>query len=351
MSAPLRSDAFPQLARWLGRKPSPTADLYLGFACADLIRDGLITRHGPTVFSAGDTLIIMRQDGGISPLPRHNRLIYLIDDDWRAGLDDDSLPRWYRHRLNLLEARAARRFESAADLVIASSPHLAAILGQNLQGKRIEMLDPAWPEATAPLPDPTRPARTIAYLGAATHNGDADWLQRMLTPLLMRYDHLKLVWSANHPLTLPAKAAAQVEQVPALGWERYRRWMARQNFDIGLYRISGSGFSAARSLNKLLEYDQFGAAVLGSYRWDAARSAAAEGACLLAGDDIAEWRDVLTRLIREPGLAYRIALMNRARQMRDGLAAQRRRWAALLPDLAVHLHAELPIGETLRESA
>ena len=349
MSAPLRSDAFPQLARWLGRKPSPTADLYLGFACSDLIREGAIVRHGPTVFSAGDTLIVMRQDGGISPLPRHNRLIYLIDDDWRAGIDDPTLPRWYRQRLNLLEARAARRFESAADLVIASSPHLAAILAHNLPGKRIEVLDPAWPEATAPLPDPHRPARTLAYLGAATHREDADWLQRMLAPLLARYDHLRLVWSANHPMT--TATSGQIEQVPALGWEAYRNWMLGQNFDIGLYRISGQGFSAARSVNKLVEYDQFGAAVLGSYRWDAARPAASEGACLLAGDHVAEWRDTLSRLIREPGLAHRIALMNRARQLRDGLSAQRRRWATLLPDLAAPLlTGALPEPE-LKQSA
>src|SRR5690606_19111459 len=106
--------------------PLPTPDLYFLHACADLAATGAVARLAPTVLRVGGTLIVFRHAAGLARLPRHDRLIFVADDDWRAGLRDPALPWSYRAKLLAVDCRLGRRAEAAADMIVAASPALAA---------------------------------------------------------------------------------------------------------------------------------------------------------------------------------------------------------------------------------
>lgn len=333
--APLSPDPLPLIGRKLGRKPSATADLYLGFACADLIADGRIECFAPTVFRAGRTLIVIRHDAGLRPLPDHDRLIWLVDDDVASGLRDADLPRWYRLRLALLEARAGRRLIRAADRIVVSGPAMAGVMREKgVADDQLVELPPAWPSAQGPLPDRTRPPRRIAWLGAASHAGDARRASEILRLLLQATPEAQILWSANHPLPDDLTRHPGVTIVPAMNWHDYRAWLARAEFDIGLYPILPEGFNRGRSANKLGEYDQAGAAVLGAEGWQDAQAAARSGACLLLPPDPTLWVQAILGLQADPARAHDLAAANRLWQGAHGFDLQRRIWAKLLPDLA-----------------
>ena len=341
----LRADPLPMIARRLGRKPSATADLYLGFACADLIASGQIERFAPTVFRAGSSLIVLRQDAGLSPLPAHDRLIWLIDDDVAAGLRDPDLPRWYRLRLALLEARAAPRLRQAASQIVVPGPAMAGVMiAAGVERDRLVLLPPAWPEPTmAPTKGSAAGPIRIAWLGAASHAGDARRAAEILRQLLQRRPEteassarrIEIIWSANHALPVDLAAHPSISPLPAMNWTDYRHWIAQARIDIGLYPIAARGFNRGRSANKLGEYAQAGAAVLGSEDWRDAHEAAAAGACQLLPPAPDAWVNAILELIARPERARALAEANRLWQARHGFRLQRRIWAGLLPDLEI----------------
>ncbi|TMV35604.1 hypothetical protein FGG78_44395, partial [Thioclava sp. BHET1] len=119
----------------------------------------------------------------------------------------------------------------------------------------------------------------------------------MIEPLLRRHDDLSIIWSGNHELPRGLQGHPQFEIIPRMNWTAYRGWMQSERFDIGLYPLKSHGFNRARSANKLAEYDQFGAAVVGSSKWTSAREAHAVGACRLVQDDPMRWRYEIHALI------------------------------------------------------
>jgi hypothetical protein len=333
----LRPDRWPMIARRLGRKPSATADLYLGLACADLIADGRIEQFAPTVFRAGSSLIILRHDAGLNPLPAHERLIWLVDDDFDAGLRDRELPRWYRLRLALLEARAARRLRDAADQIVVPGPAMAEVMtAAGIRSSRLTLLPPAWPAPRMAPRNPctARPIR-VAWLGAASHAGDARHAAEIFRQLLRHSPETEIIWSSNHALPGGLARHPSVSALPAMNWPDYRDWIARARFDIGLYPISSAGFNRGRSANKLGEYAQAGASVLGSEGWQDAYEAARFGACQLLPPVPAAWVDAILELSARPERARALAEANRIWQTQHGFILQRRIWAGLLPDLDI----------------
>lgn len=328
----LEADPAPFIARRLGRKPSATADLYLGFCCADLIADGRIEQFAPPVFRAGRTLIVLRHDAGLVPLPAHDRLIWLIDDDVPAGIRDPDLPLWYRLRLALLETRAGRRLARAADRIVVPGPALAAVLAsRGIARERMAILPPAWPAAAAPLPEPDMGPRRIAWLGAASHAADARRAAAILRLILRDFPETEVIWSENNPAPADLARHPHFRPVPPLGWTDYRAWLGTAHFDVGLYPIGETGFNRGRSLNKLGEYDQAGAAVLAATAWRDAEAAAGAGACLLLPPEPAAWRDAIRALHSDPARLHALAAANRLWQAEHGFSHQRRIWADLLP--------------------
>lgn len=328
-----RPDPLPWLGRLLSAGPSASADLYVRFCHADLVESGQIECHAPTVFRWDRTLIVVRHDGGLSRLPPHDRLIFVLDDDWRGGLGDANLPLRYRLHLGLRDGRAARRLEAAADVIVASCEALAAILRDRHPATRVAVIEPAWSGSRAELTAGTGPTARVAVLGAVSHRQDSRWIVPVLAALIEARPHLGILWSGNH--TLPADLAdrADVVTVPKLNWDGYRNWIGSMRADVGLYPLRPGAFNRARSINKLGEYDRLGAAVVGSDMWTAAAEAASAGACLLVPSSPAKWVDTLLRLLDRPDQTRALAERNREWLALRGCQRQRGQWAALLSGL------------------
>jgi len=311
---------------------SPTVDLYFGFSCSDWLEEGRIHQIGPTTFKAGETLIVFRHAAGVSRLPKHRRLIYLIDDDIRAGLRDPGVPALYRAKLMVLERPAAWSLEERADVVITTSTVLAERLQSRLPAKRIEQLAPFWPVEAVPSSSLEGRANRVALLMGRSHAHDAAPLMPVLEEALSRHGSMHLTLSGN--LSVPASIARhpRVKLLPALGWRDYWQWLRSARFDIGLVpHLCASAFNRARSASKLGEYAMTGAAVLASDSWIAGAEAAKEGRCLLVSDRPEAWAAALEKLLADPNIAARIAARNRETLANSDTAAlQRRLWGDLL---------------------
>lgn len=289
---------------------------------------GQIKRLSPTVFLAGLTLIVVRHLSGLRHVPRHKRLIFVIDDDWRAGIRDRQLPLSYRLQLAFRERQSARRLEKVADVILASSVHLVERYRALYPGREVGLLEPVWPASETPLASEV--PRHLCYLSAATHRRDFEFVSPLLNRLVARPD-LKLTVTANAPVPRDWYGHPRVSIVPVLSWAEYRQWMQGQSFDIALYPLLSSTFNSARSENKLLEYDQFGAAIISSCNWPPGEHAALAGRCLVAQNAIEHWADCIEDLLKVPGKAHRLAQKNRAEIARGQMIAQQRDlWINLL---------------------
>ncbi len=304
------------LANLLSRKTSPTADLYLGWSCAELIVSGVIQQLAPTVFQVGRTLVVIRHDAHLRSLPNHDRLIYVIDDDWRAGLHDKHLPLDYRFKLWVVEAQSAKRIEARADIVVVTSHVLKVAYKKRYPKKPIEFLAPTWPDdilgtsSESHIGEAVKEVR-IAILGARTHRSDLAFLAPVITDLLVQRSNLRFFISSETGLPSHFKHHPNITQIRSMSWGGYLNALKGMTFDIGLYRLGNSKFNAARSINKLLEYNQYGAAVIGSNTWSEAADAAARGQCLLVPDDPVIWGAEISRLIDAPQIRAGIANLNR----------------------------------------
>ncbi|MBV1868821.1 MAG: hypothetical protein KUG69_13090 [Marinosulfonomonas sp.] len=303
------SDTF---ARRLTGSTSPTADLYFAWPCADLLKDGVIRCLAPTVYLAGRTLIVIRHALGLQQSVSFDRLIYVIDDDWRAGLAGSGLPLAYRAKLALVEARAARHLEKLADTIVVSSPRLATRYRHIWPGKNVIQMSPAWP-----LPQ-SRPAKTsvraIAYLGAWTHQRDFGLIAPALKLLLDRHPDVSFTLSANVNAGPFWANHPQTKIVPALPWNDYLAWLIEQRFDIGLYPLRDTGFNRARSVSKLFEYALCGAAVVASDSWEVARNGSLSDAVELVPETPDGWGASIERLLGDPA-----EVQARVSQTLDGL--------------------------------
>lgn len=300
------------LSNLLTVQGSPTADIYFRWSCAAELSTAAIRQIAPTVFLAGRTLIIIRHDAKLRAGLDFDRLIYVIDDDWRAGRSDRDLPLDYRLKLSFVEAQAGPRLEMAADMIIVSSLALQETYQALYPDKLIKILQPFWQGLRANPPRLTPESKTqIAILGARTHRSDFAFLAPIVADLVRSRSDLQFVVSGEAGLPRELIRHPQVTRLPSMNWETYLRWMSGRHFDIGLYRLGASKFNAARSLNKLLEYDMFGAAVIGSQSWTEAQTAAVNGRCILLPDDINAWRRAILRLADNPAARLKISQANR----------------------------------------
>lgn len=319
------------LSHFRGTAPSPTADLYFAWSCARMIEDGRVLRLYPTVFQSGGTLIVFRHAGPIRKLPPHDRLIYFTDDDWRAGMEKGALPIDYWLKLTCVEARAAKSLQSAADVIVVSSPALERRLRSCFRSTGVERIHPCWPLSSAVSLNGLPEAPTIAMLGGRSHALDAAIVLPAMREVLSERPDIRFIVSAELPLPVDLARNLQVERAPSGSWDAYRSWMGGRSFTLGLYPLRDTGFNRARSINKLLEYDQFGAVVLGSESWEAAHAAAADERCVLVGNDGRAWADRILDLLHQPEKAKDIAARNRAAIVKDGAAdKQYAFWSHLL---------------------
>lgn len=306
--------------------PAPTASatLYVTGAFGDRI-----TPLSPSLFRHGEDLIAVRHTNGQGALPPHRRMFYVIDDDWRAGLWDRALPMLYRLKLAVTEARSAPVLEARADVIVTSSDVLAGTLRTRFPKKPVHVLQPAWPKAAGPVAG-ARPRR-VALLQGLSHRRDARVLWPGLRQVLDTQKDLEITISGNlHP---PRDVAghAQVEMLPAFSWPAYQDWRQNRQFDLMLAPAAEGLFNRARSVNKLLEADQFGAALLCSSDWPAGQDAIAAGRALAVAHEPQAWARAISDMLRVPGRAEAMATANRL-AIRQGatLTRQWENWQEIL---------------------
>lgn len=325
---PAVSAALAHLGRAAG---SPTADLYFRWAAAQVIGEGRIRQIAPTVFLAGRALIVFRHASQRREWPKHDRLIYVIDDDWRAGFRDSAVPLDYAAKLAFFEAWAAQWIEARADSIVVSSPALHRRYTARYPEKDIALVEPFWPAGSSAQISEVAGPPVIAMLGARSHAKDIPILFPAIHAVLAANEAVRLIISNEMPLPRTLNGHPRIELIPAMSWRDYLDWMVGRTFRVGLYPLRDTAFNRARSINKLLEYDQFGAAVIASDCWEAARPAMRDGRCVLLGSDWRVWAHEILRMLKDPGEAWAMARRNRAAiSSGDHSARQAALWSRLL---------------------
>ncbi len=308
---------------------SASAWLYLTWSCADWIDDGSLIQLSPTVFRCNGTVIVIRHLSGLRAIPQHDKLIYVIDDDWRSGLSDASLPVSYRLQLATEFLRTVPKIEKQANVILTASARLALQYRERYPSSEVAEIEPAWPEATAPLPNDT--PQTLAFLSAGTHRADARFLVPVLESVFGKHPDLQL--TVSHPFDVPIEWTRKwnVIKLPQMGWNTYRQWMRNEHFDVLLYPLMDTPFNAKRSANKLHESDQLGAALISSETWQAGRNAAEMGRCAVRKNAQSQWIDGILDILETPGGANSLAAKNRsAFTVNTPLFSQKSLWSALL---------------------
>lgn len=296
------------LSRLLSAPDSPTADLYFRNACGDFL-DGPIRQYGPTVFASDSACLVMRHALRAGPLPLRRRLIYMIDDDVDAGIEDETLPYFYRQKLRMVEQPMGRRMSRVAGVAVVSSKALARRFEPVM---RTHLVRPYWSERFASLRHfdaPSGPDAPVdlAFLGSIVHRRDLEFLYPVLAGLLARHDNLRVHIPERHSLPAAFDRHPRVQRIPGLGWSAYRAGIAGRRFHIALYPLLDSPFNRARSVNKLIEHAVTGAAPVYSAGWSEAPRVMREGAGLCVGNTHEAWIEAASHLIRAPRFARDVA--------------------------------------------
>lgn len=300
-------------APWTLRPHSPTADLYFLNACRDWVGPGRpVARLGPGVFASARTLVVMRHAGLAGPLPRRERLFWLIDDDVEAALADPGLPAGHRLKLALHERRDGARLRAAGAEVVASSAALLA----SCAGGRGHLLRPHWSEPLADLAHHGAGPVRLAYLGSAVHAGDLAFLAPVLLRLLAAHPAAELHLAANHAAG-PLAGHPRVVRIGGTRWPDWRARLPARRFDIALYPLLDTAANRARSVNKIVEHAIVGAAGVYSDTWPEAARIARRGAGLVLPNAAAAWESAVAALMADAG--GRQAIAARARRLASDL--------------------------------
>ncbi len=287
-------------------KRLPTTDLYFADACAGLLqrwhRPGPIRALGPNSFATGDVALVVRAEHpevvGRILSRKWKRLIYLIDDDIEAGLDDPGLPAAYRLRLRHLYTTQYRPILHSADVIVTGSECLRRKYGAMKQAYRI---DPYWP---LPLADPGHfdslsgdGTVRLVHLGTASHRPDLEAILPALERAMSRLDRLELTVFYRFPELERLARRHRIRIRRHRGWSRHKRELPRQRYHLALYPLRNTAFNRARSLNKLMEHTVAGAVGIYGADWSHAELIEDTGNGFVAGEGAWEWEAALERAL------------------------------------------------------
>ena len=308
---------------------SPTADLYFGWSMAREISCGAIRQVSPTVFVTDRHVVVCRKGPVPQGMLRGRQLIYLIDDDIRAGIRSREVPLPYRAKLAWVEGRQMRALERRAELIVTSSPVLQQRLAARHPGTEVAYLSPTWPLPAVRRPGDAKSRIEIALLMGMSHARNVRPIFPELLGLLRRPD-VQLTISANLAPPDALVRHRQVTILPVLGWQDYLTALQGRAFDLMLYPMPGTcAFNAARSVSKLGEAARFGAALVVGAGWCERVGVADPSRVLSIGAE--GWGRGLARLVDDRALIARTAEQNRlALLAEDAPAQQHRFWSERL---------------------
>lgn len=250
------------------------------------------------------------------------RVVYIIDDDLAAAAEDTTLPQSYRARM----ARAAAqqpRLLALADEVQAASTQLA----RRLQHNNVAVMPPPmiapWSglEHFARKPSPDEPWR-LGFYGTRAHLADLEYIAPALEAVQRGRDDttLELMLGEHAPAALDCLVRTNC---PApLGWQKFRRYQARQRVHIGLAPLRETPFNRGKSFIKFLDIAAMGG--VGVYANRAPYIEIVEHGVngLLAEDDPADWQRCIEWLLDHPdrarGMAAQALIDAHAREAQNG---------------------------------
>ncbi|WP_118137756.1 hypothetical protein [Oceanicella sp. SM1341] len=312
LSALRRAGPDGWLARALTSDSSPTADLYLVNSCTDMLAEGRIRRPAPTVFETDDALLVMRHDARAPLTLARKRLVYFIDDAWRAAGADLSLSRFWRGKMKLVEGRAAAFHMPRAGHVVVSTEALLPAARAAAPQAGLHCIDPYWSEPLADDAHFDGEGLEIVFLGAQLHGADLAFLLPALAEVLAALPQARFTLSAGHALPAEWEAHPQIRRIPGLRWRDYRAGLTERRFHLALYPLMDTPFNAGRSRNKIIEHAVVGAAPLYSETWPEGREAAAAGAGLALPNRPEDWAQALLALAADRGRLRGLARAARA---------------------------------------
>lgn len=320
------------LERVLSAPDSPTADLYFRNACGDFIGQN-VEQLAPTVFASDTSCLVMRHNMRAGKLPDRRRLIYFIDDHVAAGIEDATLPFFYRQKLKLVEHLAGERLTRFAGVAVVGSPVLARLFRPVMDTFQLR---PFWSERFADLGhfEPLMAGEgwiEIAFLGSSVHRSDLRFFMPAMAHLLATNPRVRFHVPLRHRLPAKFDAHPRVCRILGQGWSGYRREIAVRQFHICAYPLLETPFNRARSLNKLIEHAVVGSAPLYSGTWGEAKRVSHGHSGLCLPNEVDVWRREIEGLIADPAHMRSIAEGAQATAMRLNRAApQRALWSDLM---------------------
>jgi hypothetical protein len=313
----------------------PTTDLYFRIPLRHIAQRGMarlppVRSLAPNVYAVGRTGVISRY-AGLAELDRLRQsgvrqIVYIADDDFEAGANDPGLPEHYRARLAVFVEAAWPALRDAADIVLVSSPILAAIYG-----RKSRIIQPVWhrpPASSDHFLDPRR--IEIAHLGTGSHRSDLAPIAPLLAEILDARPDARLTLFSGSEVPDELSRHPQVRSWRPRKWWIYKRLLPRMRFHLAIYPLRKSPFNAARSANKLFEHAVAGAATLMSPN-PALREIACANADIFVEGDPDEWRSRI-----EADLSNLAACRQRADAIRehilrsDPLGEAARHWLDIL---------------------
>lgn len=311
------ADAF--LAARITKRDIPTSTLYFADPLAELIagRDDLrnrpIRREGPTLFSCGDALIVIRYLN-LKQLEqmeqrRFGRVYLVVDDDLYSLHENDGLPADYRRRLIHYRDGVMRRLLHHVTHVVAPSETILAHYGD----KRQILLEPAQCHAAGGLAHHKSSAGLdVVFAGTRSHLEDIGHIALELAGFFQARPDARLTTFLNGHAPKPLRNLPNAVHLPAMSWGRYRTFVAKNRFHAAIAPALDTDFNRARSLSKLHDHAAYGAAGLYSRQPPFSNHVKHGESGLLLANDPRHWRNALTQLADHRTDAERLAAEGQA---------------------------------------
>lgn len=312
------------MAARLTRRDIPTSTLYFADPLANLIGGKLaphrpIRREGPTVFSCGDALIVIRYMGmkqmALLDQRRFARIYLLIDDDLHALHEHDGLPDDYRRRLVAYREGLMKQLVQRVTHVVAPSEKILAAYPD----KRQILLDPAQCHSSASLGHHRkRGGFDVVFAGTRSHVGDLGFVAEDIAGFFRARPEARLTTFLNGHAPKVLRALPNATHLPAMSWNRYRAFVAKNHFHAAIAPALDTDFNRARSLSKLHDHAAFGAAGVYSHQPPFSNYVSDGVSGLLLPNDPTHWQGALARLAADRGATEKLAAEGQALSQRLG---------------------------------
>jgi len=241
---------------------------------------------------------------------RLSRIVYFVDDDLGAMLDDPSLPWKARGKVALGFERHRQTLEALVDEVWVSTPTLSARFPSGAQVVPPVPCDP-------PADPLERPPNRVVYHSTDVHGPERRFVLEIARVFQTIRPQVRFEITGDAQLQKLSSGLSNVDVVSQLSWPDYLAAQRGRSAAVFLAPITASRTNASRAPVKRFDAARLGAC--GVYA-DAEPYASAvlngiDG--LLVPMATSDWVSVISRLFESPDLRLRLA-----RAARDRIAAQ-----------------------------